>query len=959
MISRSFNVKTVATVPAPEKSVHHDFIKNTIPSWIIQAPPHRVSALKIAVAPLPQWIKAASALQHASLQRTTQESWRAQNDVDRMLLEAQDVYAFAKPLLSGALKDQYGVDVDVQETFLKLYSPAELSPWVHDFGAGVKSRIVLLLDAALHNFSESEVLLADSEFITRPDNFGQFAITDIRNKMSIHQFKSLCRSLDIGAQYKTHLESFVLPADGLARGVLQHAVIKNQKAALKAALSLASVRNDISGDGYLAVQSMLKDIIGWKMDGFPVRYYQLKMLDVPLRGIVLIAPGLDISEGDTRRVVVYVPHDPEHPLKEYASLAEFSRELTRQLRDAAPRSADSKVSYQAFFSRFVDQQQRGHFFAALNASLVEITFHGKEPGVDLPAWRETPIEHPRLHVEKVRIDEDVDTPFTGDLWLYLYRQQQNKILNDARETAISTEYADRMARWAWFENLQKMLSDIFNVALMVVAPFIPGVGEAMMAYMAFQLVSELVEGVVDLAQGLYLEGAEHLIGFAESLIQLGVFGAGAQIGKEVLLPKLSSFIESTKPVTLASGKTRLWAQDLEPYQRKNLVLPVDSQPDEFGLHPHEGKPILRLDGKHFELKQEPRTGKHRVQHPNRPNAYQPVVNSNGAGAFVIEGEQPSIWDNTTLLNRLDPNMDELADAYDDILTVSRTDANAIRRMYADNQRPPPLLSDTVTRFRIDRDIQTFIEQLGSGRAQDYLRADPELQFQLLEGLWPGTAIELVDAKGEVLRVIGRADNSPLRINSNRLSDVDLARTLMSHLDDAQLNTLLNGEFGIEPGSPETNARNLRAELARLARNRRALLFENRYRRVERASDVGARTLQDNVPGLPGTVARELLAAATPSEVQAIGRGPLPERLKNLARWALRDVRISRAYEGFYLDSVDNPDMRRLALHSLENLPAGTPRFDSKSVASITVVACSTASEKSTPLSSAPLSSVKT
>lgn len=42
--------------------------------------------------------------------------------------------------------------------------------------------------------------------------------------------------------------------------------------------------------------------------------------------------------------------------------------------------------------------------------------------------------------------------------------------------------------------------------------------------------------------------------------------------------------------------------------------------------------------------------------------------------------------------------------------------------------------------------------------------------------------------------------------------------------------------------------------------------------------------------------------------------------RGLARWALRDVRISRAYEGFYLESVDNPDFDALALHSLENLP---------------------------------------
>ncbi|MHC8392554.1 dermonecrotic toxin domain-containing protein [Pseudomonas sp. LB3P93] len=917
-------IREVLISAAKEKSVHHDFIKSAIPEWIDQASPHRISALKGAIVPLPEWTKTASSIEHGLLKSAIEESWRAQNDVDRILREAQDVHAFAEPLLRQALKNQYGVDVDVKETFLQLFSPVHLSPWAMNFNNGVASRVVSLLDAALHNFSEKEVLTSDSQFITRPDNSNRFEITDVRNKMSIEQFKALCRSLDIGAQYKTYLESYVRPVDGVARGVLQRKVIRSQKAALNAALSLAILKKDISAVGLLAVKSLLKDVKESTLDGLPVRYYQLKMLDVQLRGIVLIATDLNIHDAAAQRVIAYVPHDPDHPLKEYASKAEFARELTRQLRDTAKDPADSATRYQQFFSRFVDHQQRGRFFAALNAALVEITQHDKVPGVDQPVWRETPVEHPRLHFDLIRFENDTHTFFTGDPWLYLYQQLQNKILNDAREMVISTQDADRMERWAWFDNLEKMLSDIFNAALMVVGPFIPGVGEIMMGYMVYQLVSEVVEGIVDLAEGLYLEGAEHIIGFVESVIQLVAFAGGMKIGSEVVLPKLSSFIESTKPVTLPNGAKRLWSQDLEPYQKQNLTLAADSKPDASWLHQHEGKPILKLDTRHFELTKDRQTGKHRIKHPTRPDAYQPELNSNGEGAFVIEGEQPHTWDDTTLLARLGPDMGELAESYGDIRAVSQTDANAIRRMYANNERPLPLLSDTVTRFRIDRDIQTFIEQLGSEQAKDYSSADADMQFQLLDGVWPGKAIELVDASGEVLRVIGRAGGSRVRINSNRLSGVDLVKTLLSHLDDAQLNTLLNVEFRIELSTPEMNAKNLRAELVKLAKSKRTSLFDGRYRRIEAATSGNAKTVQTKVPGLPGTVARELLSIATRSEVQALERGQLPARLENLARWGLRDVRISRAYECFYLDSVDSPDMDRLALHSLENLRGWNP-----------------------------------
>lgn len=114
----------------PEQSIHHDFIKSAIPAWFTHAAPQRVRALKDTLSSIPAWAKTASAIEHAALKLATEASWRSQNDVDRMLREVQDAYAFAQPLLSQALKDQYGIEVDVRETFLKLYSPVKLSPWV-------------------------------------------------------------------------------------------------------------------------------------------------------------------------------------------------------------------------------------------------------------------------------------------------------------------------------------------------------------------------------------------------------------------------------------------------------------------------------------------------------------------------------------------------------------------------------------------------------------------------------------------------------------------------------------------------------------------------------------------------------------------------------------------------------------------------------------------------------------
>ncbi|RON10558.1 hypothetical protein BK659_03345 [Pseudomonas brassicacearum] len=914
--------------PSPvsvKTSAHHELIKNAIPAWLANSTPQRLCALKEGRSAIPDWIKNASRVELLSLKRVVEASWSSQNDVDRMLVDVQDVYAFAEPLLRRKLKEKYGVEEDVRETFLKVYSPAKLSPWVHDFDGGTTSRTVSLLDAALHNFSRSEVLLPDSEFITRPDALGHFDVKEVRKKMSIQQFRDLCRELDIGARYKAYLESYLRPADGLARGVLQSRVIKSQKAALKAALQLALVKKHITSDAWLVVQGMIKGLKGLTLDGIAVRYYSLTMMDIRLTGIVLIAPDLYASGSGNRRVIAYVPHDPEHPLKEYASPVAFLNELTRQLRNSDTELAEGQCpsggSYQQFFSRFVAHQQRGHFFAGLNQRLTHVTWHPKEPGVDLPSWRETPVDNPRLHFNTVRFEDDTQHRFRGDVWVYLYEQQLNKILNDGRELVISTADTDSEARWAWIDNLEKMLADIVNAALLVVTPFVPGLGEAMMVYMVYQLVSEVVEGVVDLAEGLYLEAAENLIGFTESLIQLGLFGAGMKIGSEVVLPRLSSFLEGTKPVTLANGNQRLWGQDLEPYLRKNLLLSADSKPDDLWLHQHEGKPILRLDTRHFELGKDPQTGKHRVQHPTRSDAYQPVVESNGAGAFVIEGEQPQSWDEHTLMARMGPLLDGLVDSFDDIRTVSQSDVNALRQMYIGNESPLPLLSDTAARFRIDRDIQTFIDQISSEQPQRYLKADARTQLQLLDGLWPGERpLQLVARDGNIIWETGSNGSAPVRIDEGRLIDGDLLETLLSHLDERETKTLMERELGVSVMTAKANAKVLRAELARRAREKRMFLFDARYNEHGLRWNTQVQFIREEVSGLPGSVAQEILAVATPEELQTIARGRLPSRLKGLALYALEEVKVSRAYEGLYLESVASTDTDKLVLHSLENLP---------------------------------------
>jgi hypothetical protein len=671
------------------KSTHYELIKKAIPSWLLNASAPQVQALKNVRLTIPDWHKSASVAAHRSLRNDLKLNWNAQNSVEQALSNLQDVYAFAKPLLQQVLKQRFGVDDDVEQTWLRLYAPVNTSWWVHDFASGTQSRTVSLLDAALHNFSGNETFTADSEFITRPDAQGHFAIKRLKHKMSVDQFKSLCRELNIGARYEQHLNELLLSTNKVASNVLRHKVILSQKSALNVAAQMALMKNDIGQDAYDVVQGMLDDRRNLRWNGQAISYYNLAMMDARLIGIVLICADVSAATGPVP-VIAYVPHDPEHPLKQYPSSLEFMAELTRQLREGA-----SATSYQRFFSQFVNHQQRGHFFAGLNDRLDKVKWQPAAPGSNLPSWRETPVDNPNLQFNLSKIQEDRETRFTGDLWGYFYRQKLNKILNDAREIAISTEYADRMARWAWWDNLEKMLSDILNVALLVATPLVPFLGELMLAYTAYQLLDGVFEGIVDLAEGHLVEAGEQAIGVLESIIQLGAFAAGATLG-HVAGMKLSSFVEGLKPVQLADGQTLLWNPDLTPYRLPKQALPAQARPDAHGLHPVGDKQLLQLDQHLFEVVKDPATGQHRIRHPRRPEAYAPTLDHNARGAWVCETENPRQWEGTQLMRRIGHSTDGFSDAQlEQIRQLTGTDENILRRMHVENAPPPPLLTDTL------------------------------------------------------------------------------------------------------------------------------------------------------------------------------------------------------------------------------------------------------------------------
>ncbi|SEE33660.1 Leucine-rich repeat (LRR) protein [Pseudomonas frederiksbergensis] len=837
----------------PDDHYHHLF--NNLPAWVLEASSSTHSALKNATSMSQDWIGTATPLQHQSLKKLSHEHWTHRNRLDSMLSNLQSAQAFAEPLLSDALKTRFDLDLDVKTTFLRLYIPQTV-PLLGIKTGAARTWTVSMLDAVLHNFQESETAAGAYEpastFITQPSPTGQFdTLPAIKQKLTIPAFTRLCRELDIGARYTAYLKDNLGLSNPVAGAVMKSKVIGSHKTALKTALQIAQIRKDIPADAYLSIQRILEGRSGARLGGQPLYGHDLTMMSSSLTGIVIFAASLERARSATR-IIAYIPDDPEHPLKEYPDTLAFMAELTRKLHSPA---------YQTFFSRFVDHKERGHFFADLNRRLQSVTWHQHRYGDPLPSWRETPIDKSDLRFSAI--------PFRADLWNHLYQRQLNKILNDASTIAVSTASVDSDARWALWNTLSKVASTILEIATFVALPFVPFLGELMLGYMAYQLLDETFEGIVDLAEGLKKEALGHLVTFVETVVQVGTFAVGGAIATRTLSPLLSreaiALVDPLKPVTTPDGKTRYWKPDLKPYEQA-LVLPEGVKPDHLGLYQNEGKTLLPLEGKLYAVKPDRVSGTFQIEHPNRTDAYQPPLRHNNHGAWHTELEQPLNWDREKVMRRLGHNVESFTNAERErILRVSGYHDDVMREMHVEHYRPPSLLTDTIKRFRINRDIETFIEQISSDQPERYRKADVTLQHQLLSSYdsWP------VD--------------TPMP-------------------------------------APQNQTQAFRKQTAELARKHHQSLFETRYRAQEKTDDRHVQRLLDDVKGLPTDVAQELVSNATGTELRLLHNGRTPPRLKEAALKAMEAVRATRACEGLYSDVLDNTDTHRLALQSLNSLP---------------------------------------
>jgi Leucine-rich repeat (LRR) protein len=933
------------TASAETYGPNTEIIKNAIPNWLIKASPERRLQLRGAPVAIPPWYKTASPEQREEMKRLTEASINSQIALDTIMSRVQGIEAFAEPLLIKALAEQCNVQLDVKKTFLRLNKPRTAGSLAIKVGT-FEVMTLSLLDAALHNFeafeSKARAFDASSGFVTRANPDAAFS--PLTSPLTVERFTALCRTLDIGQKYQDYLTSLLKSGEPVAEAFLSRRFIGCQKDALKSAAYIALVKQDIDLNDYKIILAVIAGERNVMNGDTPVWFWEPVVMGRILTGCLAFSTTKKYTSG-IKEIILYIPHDPEHPLKKYGEGDSVDAELTRQLLapDASATHTDGRPTpYQRFLSQFLDYKDRPYFFnrftqkaAGVAADPLVALRSPVVSGVVLPvvtgAWgtlflpNELPPAKPTAREPMTEVNLRVTYGSregywaeNGDLWAQLYQRSRDKLFSDARSQAVPTADADAKTR---ADRIAHLLEGGFAV-LNVVSMFVPVLGEVMLAVMAGQLMYETLEGAIEWGEGDREAAWAHLGDVAQNLALMGVMAGGGRVLRGV---KASPFVDSLTPVQLRDGKTRLWKPDLTPYQA-NIRLPENAVPNELGMHAVASQEVLPLGGQLYVVKEDPLTGDRRIQHPGRTEAYTPVVEHNGAGAWRHEGEEPLTWEGPTLMRRLGYATDAFSDLQlEQIREASGVEPDQLRRTHVDQEPPSALLTDTLTRFRIDQDIEAFKAQIGSDDPAVFAQADPRLQLQIMRAqeLLPGTpALRVMDSHFNILWEDPLPASAPGRRVVIVMTDQQLA---MGKLLELVLDVLeaQGVDLTHAPGTPGTpfsvRATALRKEIANAAG--KLTLFESLYRAQDITIDPAEQRIRYFFPELPAVVLRRIVEGLNAEQLQEVGQpGPLPQTVYEQARWCQQEVRVARAYEGFYLDALARQDSERLALRSLEILP---------------------------------------
>lgn len=793
-----------ALIPGREEGLYKHFVKQKLHKRLRHFSPENIRQLDRARTPgglpegaLPEWFEVLSEVQRQIVRDSQQRSRESSQNLAKTLKGLKGVVEFAQPLLEDALLEKFGIKVDTANTWL--YTELYRNRLITDEN---------LLQLALRNFAdeqpfaETDIIAEQGERAPIVDEnqglygwyypkFGHSQCYRIK-KLAIKpsDFALLCRELDIGKHYQQHLAAIFDAADTAATVKAQ--TIEAWKDSLRAHAHIARLKSLLSPTAYLAVLGVLKEEPATTLDGEPVVFSQLHVLGLPASEMFVLGANrrkqkkidLSLSNPGTNlfnvlaytdsRIIVCIPGDPVAPIKEYASLKAFEKDLASRLRDDA---------YQRAFLRLIPHGDAGRFLGSVQSALQTLKWNP-----DAPHREQTLFGHLDGIYQRVYRDDPVldlaESFFDENLFGELYSRHEARLKESSAQLAVPTATVDHDAWYARLARYAEWGLNILNVA----AFFIPGLGEVMMAVMAVQLTLDVYHGVEAWSVGDRDQAWRYLSAVAANLAFMAVIGAAVSKAPKILSAPL---VDGMVKVKLPFGDEQLWRPGLAPY-KSSVVLPSTLEPNRLGQYEVDGRTFIRVDGEVYEQTFDASLGRWRLKHPSNPNAYQPALRSNGQGAWRHDFERPLQWDRTTLLRRMGHATDGLDTAtLENIARISGVNDSVLRKMHVDHQSMPSVLSDALRLFHEGvpaetaltpeiKQLQSTFPSLSNDAAQEVLNAATarERRFNRRSGRLPVSLL----LKARTRARVGRMNRALAGMQLPGLASFDSQRLALQALE---------------------------------------------------------------------------------------------------------------------------------------------------------------------------------
>lgn len=641
----------------------------------------------------PAWLKDASVEELDALRESLASHHRHQARVTQLLATLQALDDFAEPRLLDALRSLDGCAANPRTALWRdIRLRVELPVFrVTDVDLPTFRHYPVetdLLSRLLQNFSEDEASAGHYYPGAGIVEGGQ------RLPCAPWQVAALCRTLDLGGQYQKHLDDVLTPDDDSRRQQVLDLLCDDKRAALAAHAWCSYLKDDID----LAAQSLLLDfakgsLVPDRLQSWArVSSLQLLGFEVPDTLLLEVAEGGQhwYEQALVGQVLLYLPNDPNRPLRQCRSWILLNDELATDLRYG---------HYVDFFTRQLQRDDRLSFLGKLRTCL-ETT-------------------RPQLEAKGLACGE---RPFE-----LLALRQIARIKADAALLLVPTAAIDQALHRQRVEALKSAGLTVAGV----LASFIPGVGELMLVGLVKDLLSQVYEGVVDWTHGQHEEALDHLLGVLGNVALTTLVAAGTAVALREL--HRSSFVDGLLPVLRDDGGRRLWSAQRASHQVP-LALPPGSDAD--GLVRMQGRYWWRAGEQVVEVRQDPASARWRIVHPSRRGAWAPELDGNGDGAWWQAGEQPLQWQGIGyLLGRLGPRSAGLSTtACEQVAMICGYDEARLRGLLVERRAMPVGLVQVLADFALDTRISTFFEQLASNAPIAELdaqlcRAAPELMSQ--------------------------------------------------------------------------------------------------------------------------------------------------------------------------------------------------------------------------------------